>query len=229
MPNQPICIIPARGGSKRIPRKNIADFNGEPMIAWPVKTVIEAGIFDRVIVSTDDEEIASVARNAGAEVPFLRSSELADDFATTADVLISVLEQITGYDTACCLYPTAPMIRASDLVSAIDTLNSQNADCVLSVTDYDFPPLRALAKKSDGSLAFNWPEHALTRSQDLPELLHDAGLFYMFKTQSLLTSGKLLDGKIIGIDIPRSRAVDIDTPEDFELAKILHAAGRDSN
>jgi len=222
MQSKPLCIIPARGGSKRIPRKNIIDFNGKPMIAWPIQAALESDVFDRVMVSTDDTEIADTARRFGADVPALRKPELADDFATTADVLVDVLKQHETYETACCLYPTAPLVEAADLQRGFDKLERDNADCVLSVTAYDFPPLRALERTSDNTLGFRWPEHELTRSQDLPELIHDAGMFYFFKTSHVLLTGRLLGGITLGVALPRDRAVDIDTPEDLELARVLH-------
>lgn len=223
MQSHSICIIPARGGSKRIPRKNLIDFNGKPMIAWPIVTALECGIFSQVLVSTDDSEIAGIARDYGAEVPFVRDAALADDFATTADVLADAVRRCGISGTACCLYPTATMLEAADLRSARDALEKGNADCVLAVSEFDYHPLRALQTASDGSLEFRWPEHELTRSQDLPELKHDAGMFYFFRAENLLRTGRLLDGRVLGVPIPRSRCVDIDTPEDLDLARTLHA------
>lgn len=224
MSNSPLCIIPARGGSKRIPRKNVRPFNGKPMIAWAIERAIESGVFDRVIVSTDDAEIADISRQFGAEVPFMRDAGLANDFATTADVLIDAVTQIAGFEIGCCLYPTAAMVDVEDLRSANRLLKAETADCVLSVTEYDFPPQRALQRQGDGALGFAYPEHALTRSQDLPELIHDAGMFYFFRVSALLQSGTLLSGRILGHPIPKRRAVDIDTPEDLAIAETLHAA-----
>ncbi|MEM7215450.1 MAG: pseudaminic acid cytidylyltransferase [Pseudomonadota bacterium] len=219
---KPVCIIPARGGSKRIPRKNIAEFNGKPLIAWPIQTALASGLFSNVLVSTDDTEIAAVAKNYGAEVPFIRDSELADDFATTADVLKDALAKLPACEIACCLYPTAPMITPDNLVEVHRKIVSTQADCVLSVTEYDFHPLRAFTKGDDGTLQFHKPEYELTRSQDLPEMLHDAGAFYFFNVQSFLKSGRLIGIKTLGVSLSRMQAVDIDTPEDFELAKALH-------
>lgn len=219
---KPICIIPARGGSKRIARKNIAEISDRPMISWPIEIACECGLFSRVIVTTDDREIASIAKEWGAEVPFLREEELADDFATTAQVLTDALSRCPGHELACCLYPTAVMTIVDDIHHAATQLEAAGADCALAVTDYDFPPLRALSQNADGSLKFNWPEHELTRSQDLPDLVHDAGMFYFFRAEQLQKTGSLLGGKVVGVPIPRVRAIDIDTPEDLELARVLH-------
>ncbi|MEM9331877.1 MAG: pseudaminic acid cytidylyltransferase [Pseudomonadota bacterium] len=217
-----VCIIPARGGSKRIPRKNIAAFNGKPLIGWSIESALHANIFSRVIVSTDDAEIAAVAKHHGAEIPFMRDENLSDDFATTADVLTDALSRLPECTYACCLYPTAPMITPSDLKNAYTKIKTSAADCVMSVTDYDFHPLRAFARQEDGTVSFHWPEYELTRSQDLPEMLHDAGAFYFFNVQTFLKSGKLIAKNTIGMKLPRKQAVDIDTQEDFELAQALH-------
>ena len=226
MQEKPVCIIPARGGSKRIPRKNIADFNGKPMIAWPIGAALESGIFSRVLVSTDDSEIAETAKTCGAEIPFMRDANLADDHATTADVLKDALERIPECEYACCLYPTAPMITAEILREAHKKIIESKADCVLSVTEFDFHPLRAFNRGDKGRLAFNWPEHALTRSQDLPDMVHDAGAFYFFNVKSFIESGRLIGENTLGVQLSRMQAVDIDTPEDFEFAKILHRLGQ---
>lgn len=224
MKNDCICIIPARGGSKRIPRKNITDFNGKPLIAWSIQTAIDSGLFSDVVVSTDDPEIADVAISNGASVPFERDPSLADDFATTADVLKDALQRLEPSNTVCCFYPTAPMITADDLSSAYDKLKQQDANCVISVTEYDFHPLRAFAVGRDQTLSFNWPEHALTRSQDLPEMLHDAGAFYLLNVSSFVDAGAIIHGKTLGQPIPRNRALDIDTPTDLEMARAQHRA-----
>lgn len=222
MANQPICIIPARGGSKRIPRKNIAPFNGKPLIAWSIEAAKASGLFSQIVVSTEDDEIASVSREHGAETPFMRDPSIADDHTTTADVLLDALDHLSATGSACCLYPTAPMITATDLKSAYEKLIANKADCVVSVTEYDFHPLRAFETGTDGALQFKWPENALTRSQDLPELVHDAGAFYFFHVAALRHQGKLVMDNTLSLPLPRSRAVDIDTPEDFVLAEILH-------
>lgn len=218
----PICIIPARGGSKRIPRKNIARFNGKPLIAWSIETALASDLFSNVVVSTDDAEIADISREFGAETPFMRDAFIADDHATTADVILDALDRLPVSQTACCLYPTAPMVIAKDLKDAHQTLVTNEADSVISVTEYDFHPLRAFEKTTDKRLQFNWPEHANSRSQDLPELIHDAGAFYFFDVKAFREQKTLVMNNTMPFPIPRNRAVDIDTPEDFEFAKHLH-------
>ncbi len=222
MQEKPICIIPARGGSKRVPRKNIIEFNGKPLIAWPIGTAIASNLFSRVIVSTEDKEIADISREYGAEVPFIRAAELADDFATTAQVLKDTLTKIptTGY--AYCLYPTAPLVTVENLINAYDQICNTAASCVLSVCDYDFHPLRAFTKDKNDYLGFHWSEHELSRSQDLPEMIHDAGAFYFFEVASILKNGKLIGDKTAGTYLTKLQAVDIDTREDLEFARILH-------
>lgn len=217
-----ICIIPARGGSKRIPRKNILPFNGKPLIAWSIETAIKSGIFTKIIVSTDDKEIAEISKSHGAEIPFMRDANIADDFATTADVLQDALSKVETTEHVCCLYPTAPLLLPSDFQKAYSDLVQQKADCIISVTEFDFHPMRAFESNDNNRLKFKWPENALTRSQDLPDLIHDAGAFYFFKTTAFLEQKKLVMENTIGYKIDRSRAVDIDTPEDFEFAKLLH-------
>ncbi len=220
---KPVCIIPARGGSKRIPRKNILPFNGKPLIAWSIEAAQQSNIFSKVVVSTDDDEIADIAKKHGAEIPFIREASLANDFATTAEVLLDALSKLGETQTACCLYPTAPLLKPNDFQKAYQELISKNADSVVCVTEFDFHPLRAFSKSKNNALEFTWPENALTRSQDLPDMLHDAGAFYFFKTTQFLKQKKLVMNNTIGYEIERSRAVDIDTPQDFEFAKLLHA------
>lgn len=222
MSSKPICIIPARGGSKRIPRKNILSFNGKPLIAWSIETAIKSQVFSKVIVSTDDSEIAEVSEKHGAEVPFVRDANLADDFATIAEVLLDALSKIERAQYICCLYPTAPMLTVEDFQIAYQQLKQENADSVISTTEFDFHPLRAFEVQDGIKLNFKWPENALTRSQDLPEFLHDAGAFYFFKTAAFVEQEKLVMKNTIGHKIERRRAVDIDTPEDFEFAEFLH-------
>lgn len=192
------------------------------MIAWSIIAAQESNVFDRIVVSTDDEEIAEIASSFGAEIPFTRSEALANDFATTAQVILDAIEKCPGHELTACLYPTAPLLRADDINTAHSILQTRNADCVLTVCEYDFHPLRAFSKDESGNLAFNWPENELTRSQDLPELVHDAGMFYFMRTKKLVETGKILCGKAQGLELPRNRAIDIDTPEDLEIARELH-------
>ena len=220
-----VCIIPARGGSKRVPGKNIRLLGGIPLIAHSIRAAIASKCFARIIVSSDDEKIAAIARAHGAETPFMRGVQLANDHATTAEALADAIEKTgeAGRELLCCLYATAPLVEASDLVAARDKLIEKQADCVLSVTDYEFAPQRALAMGADASLQYVHPEHELTRSQDLPQMLHDAGMFYMLKTSAFLASGRIVAGRTFGHFIARSRAIDIDTEEDFRFAEMLFA------
>ena len=223
METKPVCIIPARGGSKRVLGKNVAEFNGKPLIAWSIRTAIRSNVFSSVIVSTDDERIASVAKENGAEIPFMRNAKLADDHTGTAEVLVDALSRLQPVDYACCLYPTAPLVTEADLQQAFQLLVESDADSVVAVTEFDFPPMRAFARQPNNRLTFQWPEYAKTRSQDLPELIHDAGAFYFFKTVALQQYQTLITENSVGYSMPRSRAVDIDTPDDLALAKTLHS------
>lgn len=222
-----VCIITARGGSKRIPRKNVREFCGKPMLAYSVETAVASGIFDVVMVSTDDDEIADVAREYGAEVPFMRSEATSNDFATTADVLCEVLSEYdirgTKFDTMCCLYPTAPFVQVSELKEASGMIEA-GASSVIPVTSFDFPPLRGFRVAEDGSLEYAFPEYAQTRSQDLPEMVHDCGRFYFAKVASFLESGSFITDKTKSLRIPSRLVQDIDTPEDWEMAEQKYRA-----
>jgi N-acylneuraminate cytidylyltransferase len=218
-----IAIITARGGSKRIPRKNIKAFNGKPIIAYSIKAAIDSGIFNEVMVSTDDEEIAAVAKQAGAKVPFMRSSNTSDDFATTADVLKEVLQAYhqagDDYEYACCIYPTAPFVTSGKLSAAFHQLITTGADSVLPVTRFSFPIWRSF-KMENNRVSYNWPEFAPRRSQDLPPAFHDCGQFYFFKTSVFLESGKLVTENTIGLEVPETEVQDIDNEEDWKIAEI---------
>ena len=172
-----IAVITARGGSKRIPRKNIKEFCGKPIIAYSIEAALESGLFDEVMVSTDDEEIAEIAKEYGASVPFLRSENNSDDHATSADVLSEVLFEYRSrdseFDILACIYPTAPFITAEELRNAAKLLTNTDTSSVVAVTDFDFPPQRAFLLSDDGNLTWERPENALTRSQDLPRTAHD--------------------------------------------------------
>lgn len=218
-----LAIITARGGSKRIPRKNIRDFCGKPMIAWSVGAALESGIFDTVMVSTDDEEIATVAKQCGAAVPFLRSADTADDFATTSDVLLEVLAayetQGQSFDLVCCLYPTAPFVTADDLRKAQERFAKSDADTLIPVVRFSYPVQRAWVEE-DGLLVMAQPEYRDTRSQDLTPHFHDAGQFYFFRPESLRKYGSFLQGKILPLELPETKVQDIDTEEDWEIAEM---------
>lgn len=222
-----VCIITARGGSKRIPRKNVREFCGKPMLAYSVETAVASGIFDVVMVSTDDDEIADVARKYGAEVPFMRSEATSNDYATTADVLREVLSDYgkcgDEFDTMCCLYPTAPFVQVSELKEASAMIEA-GASSVIPVTSFDFPPLRGFRVGEDGSLEYAFPELAQTRSQDLPEMVHDCGRFYFAKVASFHETGGFITNNTRFLRIPSRLVQDIDTPEDWELAEQKYRA-----
>lgn len=220
-----VAIITARGGSKRIPGKNIKFFHGKPIIAWSIEAARQSGVFDEIMVSTDDQEIARVAKEYGAGVPFFRSAETSDDFATTADVLKEVLESYSKngqkFDFACCLYPTAPFITADKLKAAFHQLIDKNADSVIPVTKFSFPIWRSFKMEGE-KISYNWPEFAPRRSQDLPPAYHDCGQFYFFKTNVFLQTGKLVTENTLGLEVPESEVQDIDNEEDWKIAEIKY-------
>lgn len=217
-----IAVITARGGSKRIPRKNIREFCGKPILAYSIEAALGAGCFDTVMVSTDDAQIAEIAAAYGAEVPFLRSAETANDFATTAEVLKEVLAEYErrgqDFDALCCIYPTAPFLTADVLRTACGLLEENHADSVLPVVRFSFPPQRCVVKK-DLFLEFKWPEYRNSRSQDLEPFYHDAGQFYFLRTDSFRRQGGLVMERTVPMELPESRVQDIDTMEDWQLAE----------
>lgn len=217
-----VCLIPARGGSKRIPGKNIRDFAGRPMIAWSIAAAREAACFSRIIVSTDDETIASVARAQGAEVPFMRPAALADDHATTIAVVRHALDWCAAQgalpDTLCCLYATAPFVRADDIRAGLGMLDG--ALFAMPVTTFGFPIQRAVAIR-DGRLAMFDPSQAAVRSQDLEEAWHDAGQFYWGTAAAWRGDVPIFGPQTAPIVLPRWRVQDIDTPEDWVRAETL--------
>lgn len=217
-----LAIIPARGGSKRIPRKNIKDFLGEPIIAYSIETALESGLFDEVMVSTDDGEIAGIAQDYGAEVPFMRSEGNADDYATTVDVLLEVLKEYgkrnLEFDHVCCLYPTAPFVTTEDLQKGFALL--KEATSSLPVVAFEFPVQRAFKKNNENKVQYAWPEHEKTRSQDLETFYHDAGQWYWIKTDELIKQETLITSNCKAIEKSSMAVQDIDTPEDWRLAEM---------
>lgn len=217
-----ICIIPARGGSKRILRKNIKCFLGKPIIAYSIEAAINSGLFDEVMVSTDDYEIADVARAYGASVPFMRSPETANDYATTADVLHEVIEKYRElgkeYDNLCCIYATAPMIQSKDIISAYELLLSSTFTIVYPVVQFSYPIWRCLDLDNDGSMKRHWPEYENSRSQDLPKEYHDTGTFYWYKTKQWLEGNVCLGG----IEVNETSVQDIDTETDWRIAEMKY-------
>lgn len=223
-----LAIIPARGGSKRIPRKNIKDFCGLPMIAWPIRAAIQSQCFDRIFVSTDDVEIAQVAQAYGAQVPFLRPHELSDDHTGTIPVITHAVNWQNHNGTAatevCCIYATAPFVQADDLQRGLRTLESTGADYAISVASYVFPIQRAIRITSDQRIDMFQPQHLCSRSQDLSEAWHDAGQFYWGKAQAWLQGKVLFSHDAAPVPLPRHRVQDIDTSEDWERAEWLFKA-----
>ncbi len=220
-----VAIIPARGGSKRIPRKNLKPFDGVPMIVRSIRTALGSGLFDRVVVSTDDQEIAEVARAHGADVPFLRPADLADDFTGTAAVIVHALQQLPGFDYACCVYATAPLLQARYLRQGFDLLEQHpDKSFAFSVTGFGFPIQRALTLDEQGALVALYPEFRHTRSQDLPEAFQDAGQFYWGRSESWLRGEVLFSPASLPVILPRHLVQDIDTPEDWKRAEYLYAA-----
>ena len=220
-----IAVITARGGSKRIPRKNIREFCGRPILAYSIEAALKSGVFDTVMVSTEDREIAETAARYGAEVPFLRSSRTADDFATTREVLREVLEEYESrgqrFDILCCIYPTAPFVTAERLREAVRLLEENGADSVLTVTRFGFPPQRCVVIK-DGFLQFKWPENAQVRSQDLEPYYHDAGQFYCLNVESFHEQEVLVMQKAVPLILPEMEIQDIDTEEDWKIAELKY-------
>lgn len=220
-----IAIITARGGSKRIPRKNIKEFLGSPIIKYSIDAALNAGCFDEVMVSTDDDEIAKIAVGFGAKIPFTRSKENADDYATTANVITEVLNTYKQsgieFEYACCIYPTAPFVTAQKLTSAYYKLIDSNAKSVVPVVSFGFPILRSF-KIEEGLVKMNWPEHMQTRSQDLPPAYHDCGQFYFFNTAEFLKTKQLFTDFTIPYEMPESEVQDIDTEEDWKVAEIKY-------
>lgn len=223
-----LAVIPARGGSKRIPRKNIRNFCGKPMIAWSIEAALQSACFDRVIVSTDDEEIAETSRRYGAEVPFTRPEALSGDQAGTVPVIAHAInwqsQTGTAPEAVCCLYATAPFVRPSDLVQGLHVLHTVGCDYAFSVTSYAFPIQRALRIGADGLTRMHYPEHAHTRSQDLEEMWHDAGQFYWGRADAWLAGKPVLSGNSAPVILPRYLVQDIDTPEDWVRAELMFSA-----
>lgn len=224
--NKNLCIIPARGGSKRIPKKNIKSFRGKPIIAYSIEAALNSGLFTTVMVSTDDKEIAEIGKKYGADVPFFRSEKTSDDFATTVDVLLEILERYkelgAEFDRVCCLYPTAPFVTEAKLRQAVEKLSSNNLDAVFPVVQFSYPIQRALKKNINGKLQFFFPEFELYRSQDLEKSYHDAGQFYFLKTTNFISNKSLLSGNTAGIVVSEMEAQDIDTDVDWKLAELKY-------
>jgi pseudaminic acid cytidylyltransferase len=220
-----IAIIPARGGSKRIPRKNIKDFLGKPIIAYSIEVAMQSGLFDEVMVSTDDAEIAAISRQFGAQVPFMRSAATSDDFATTAAVLEEVLQtyKSTGreFTYGCCIYPTAPLLNVQKLHEGFKLLQAKKFDTVFSVLKYSYPIWRSL-KLEEGKAVMNWPEHLNSRSQNLTPAFHDAGQFYWFGVQTFSKCHVLFSTNTGVVELDELEVQDIDNLTDWKLAELKY-------
>lgn len=221
-----IAIIPARGGSKRIPRKNIKDFCGKPMIAYSIQAAKASGCFDKIIVSTDDQEIAHIAKSYGAEVPFMRPQELANDYAATIPVIKHAIEWFEQNDQSpslvCCLYATAPFVQATAIEQALKKLHVTQADYCFTATSFPFPIQRAIKLTQNERVDMFSPEHFATRSQDLEEAYHDAGQFYWGKAEAWKAETPLFSDRAAAYILPRHLVQDIDTPEDWKRAELMY-------
>ena len=221
-----LAVIPARGGSKRIPRKNIRDFLGKPILAYSIEAALESNLFDEVMVSTDDAEIAEIAVRYGAKVPFLRSQNNADDHATLADVLLEVINKYAKanqeFEAVCCLLPTAPLTRSCRIVEAYQKMVGENFDSVCPVVAFSYPILRSLEITDEGKLKMIWPEYERTRSQDLKPSYHDAGSFVWVKTPAFLNEKTFWCKNGGAIILPETEVQDIDTEEDWKLAEMKY-------
>lgn len=222
-----IAVIPARGGSKRIPRKNIRPFCGRPMIAWAVTSAVRSGLFDHVVVSTDDDEISAIAKTWGAEVPFARPANLADDLTPTVPVIAHAVqacrERGWAVAQACCIYPCVPFLQVEDLGAALEILQRQKADFVYPVAGYAHPVQRAMRQLSSGQMQFLSAQFELTRTQDLEKTFHDAGQFYWGAAEAWLAH-KRMHTAGLGMPIPSWRVVDIDTEEDWQRGELIFTA-----
>lgn len=220
-----LAIITARGGSKRIPKKNIREFCGKPILAYSIEAALASGLFDHVMVSTDDEEIAQIAEKYGAEVPFSRSEATSGDFATTNDVLTEVLAEYEKrgmhFDIACCIYPTAPFVTAQKLTNAVEQLEASDADTLIPVVSFSYPPQRAMVVEQ-GRLVFKYPEYLDSRSQDLQPHYHDVGQFYVFRTERFAVNQKLMVGNILPLVVSELEVQDIDNLTDWKIAEMKY-------
>ena len=219
-----IAVITARGGSRRIPKKNIKEFCGKPIIAYSIEAALASGVFDEVMVSTDSEEIAAVAREYGADVPFMRSRETSDDYATTNDVLVEVFNEYSKrgehYDIAVCIYPTAPFVTADKLKNAVVLMERDGVEAVTPVVKFSFPPQRAFIIR-DSLLEYQYPEYAKMRSQDLEPVYHDCGQFYAMKVKNVLQG---IAVKAVPVIVPETEVQDIDCEEDWVIAEMKYRA-----
>ena len=222
MDGKKLAIITARGGSKRIPRKNIKEFCGKPILCYSIEAAFASQAFDEVMVSTDDAEIAEIARSTGASVPFFRSAEMSGDYASTDDVIMEVLKEYEKsglfFEAFCCIYPTAPFLTGKRLKDAMELL--ETSDSVMPVVPFSYPPQRGLIVNDKGFVERQFPEYATARSQDLPKIYHDCGQFYACRTAPFMEAGTTDVEKLVPLVLSEMEVQDIDTPEDWEIAEI---------
>lgn len=220
-----LAFIPARGGSKRIPHKNIKDFCGKPMMQYSIEAALDSGVFDEVMVSTESESVATLGKAMGASVPFLRSAENANDLSTVAQVTMELMEAYRNigqdFESVCCIYATAPFVTGDTLKKAYEMHMALESDCVLSVVEFSFPPLRGMVKEGE-FIHMKWPEHMQTRSQDLQPFYHDAGQFALMRTCSFLTQKVMMMEKTIPFLLPETQVQDIDNETDWEIAELKY-------
>lgn len=221
-----IAVITARGGSKRIPRKNIKNFMGKPMLAYAIEACLNSGIFEEVMVSTDDQEIAQIAKEYGAAVPFMRSEKTSNDFANTYDVLEEVVLEYKKngkeIENFCCVYPCVPFLTGEILKNAFENFVKDNVETLVPVVKFSFPIQRAFKVNQEGLLEYREPENALARSQDLDPMFHDVGMFYFLNTAKLLENKKIVGSKVSYIEMDESRVQDIDNDEDWKMAEMKY-------
>ena len=229
-----IAIIPARGGSKRIPRKNIKFFFDKPIIAYSILAALESGLFDEIMVSTDDDEIAEIAIKYGAKVPFMRSEKNSDDLATTTDVLIEVLDYYESvcnlkFDLACCIYPTSPLVQIKHLKKGHELILEKQFDSVFPIVAFSFPIWRGITIDNQNLVSMQWPEFYNARSQDLKTIYHDAGQWYWFNIDAIRIERKLYMDRSYGLILEDTEVQDIDNLVDFKLAELKYQLLNDSN
>lgn len=221
-----IAIITARGGSKRIPKKNIKEFCGLPIIAYSIRTALGSGLFDEVMVSTDSEEIAETAKKFGANVPFMRSADNSDDYATTEDVILEVLQRYrelgTEYDYVCCIYPTAPFVTEAALAEAMAKMEKYEPSVVIPLVQFAYPPQRCFVVDDRGYARFKYPQYVRTRSQDLEKQYHDAGQFYIYNSDRLIAANGIIEDDFMPIIMPELLVQDIDTEDDWKIAEMKY-------
>jgi len=228
-----IAIITARGGSKRIPGKNIRNFLGKPILAYSIETALKSGIFDEVMVSTDSQEIAEVSKKYGANIPFMRSKKNSSDTATTGQALFEVIEFYKNmgqiYEYGCCIYPTAPFITPARLIEAYSMIQRPNTNVVIPIVKFPSPVMWALEKNNDNEIRFRWPENEFKRSQELDELYYDAGQFYFFNIDKFLLTNSLYTSTSVGLTISENEVQDIDTDHDWQMAEMKYVLLNNNN